>query len=98
MGRQFRFYLLPSEMDQFLSKLKAEHGLRILLTKSDKAEPLEVDSATSRYSEIAATGIYAFGQYYLVSSTEAKTPVWYSEESGRWHIDSEQSEVVELST
>lgn len=85
-------------MDLFLSKLKAEHGLRILSTTSDKAEAHEVESGTSSYCEIAASGVFAFGQYYLVSSTEAKTPMWYAEESGKWHIDSEQSEVVQLST
>jgi hypothetical protein len=98
MGRQLRFYILPEETDQLLSELKASHGLRILSPKSDNARPFESESATANYIEIGSTGVYSFGQYYLVSGTDAKTPMHYLEELEKWHIDLEQSEAIELST
>lgn len=98
MGRQFRFYLLPSDLDQLLANLRAEYGLRILTTSSDKPEPLELDLATSNYIEIASSGVYSFGQYYLASGADAKTYMFYGDKLQKWHINSEQSELIELST
>ena len=98
MGRQFRFYLLPSDLDRLLINLRAEYGLRILASTSDKSEPLELESATSNYTEIASAGVYSFGQYYLASGTEAQTRMQYLDKLQRWHIDSGQSELIELST
>lgn len=98
MGRQFRFYLLPSDLEQLLMNLRAEYGLRIFANISDKPEPLELESATSNYEEIASTRVYSFGQYYLASGTEALTPMSYLNQLQRWQINSEQSELIELST
>jgi hypothetical protein len=98
MGSQLRFYLLPTELDQLLTKLKLAHGIRILSTRSDKAEPQELEFAISSYAKTLSREVYSFGQYYLVSDNKAKTPMWYAKQLEKWHIDFEQSEAVELST
>jgi hypothetical protein len=98
MGRQFRVYLLPVDVDWLLSELKQEHGLRIVARTSTGAEPIEVASATGDYCHIVRVDMFTFGQFLLAPPTYMKAPMWYSEGQDVWHVDSERSEMIEFST
>jgi hypothetical protein len=98
MGRQFRLYLLPVDVDGLLTDLKREHGLRIVAPTSTNAEYVEVPSATINYTQIAAVGMFSFGQYLLAPTAQARIPMRYNERQEKWHVDFEQSEVIEFST
>ena len=98
MGRQFRLYLLPVDADDLLTEMKRVHGLRIMAPTSRNAEPVEVASATSNYTRLAAVDMFMFGQYLLAPTTGTAIPMEYIERQEKWHVDFERSETIEFST
>jgi hypothetical protein len=93
MGRQFRVYLLPADVDNLLSYLKENLGARVFAAESSTSSPPEVVSRTLDRSHPCHSGLQCYGRCYL--SRDAQIATWFIEKRGYWLTNTE-SEVIEF--
>jgi hypothetical protein len=91
MGRQFRFYLSPSDIERIIKMLREEFGARFLSHAGPSSAP--VDAGTIfRTSEEGIMSV----DLNITMPGNASVRTWYAEKRKEWLIDSD-SEVIEFS-
>jgi hypothetical protein len=92
MSRQFRFYLLPSDIERVVAELRARFGVKVIEADSPKISPVEIDSPVRAASLGDATSIYC----YLMPPAGADIKTWYMVKRQLWAVDI-SSEVIQFS-
>jgi hypothetical protein len=95
MGRQFRFYLLPSDVDHLVDDLKNIVGIRLFLAKTPTAELVEVSTRTSERSKLESGGLLHCERCYLAPDNGTRIHPKFIEQQGYWLVNTE-SEVIEF--
>lgn len=90
MGKQFQLYLLPSDSDILIKKLRQEVGLHLLARRSARSEPVEVESP------VRTEAGFTRADCVLVSEIPPTIKLDHIEKQGYWSINSLFSEVVEF--
>ncbi|MGA2568965.1 MAG: hypothetical protein ABSF23_00460 [Terracidiphilus sp.] len=95
MGRQFRFYILPSDANALVERLRSQFEARVYADYSHAYELFEVDSPYPEYPARASRSRAGSNRYYLAPSfnTIARR---YCPKPNWWVIDSD-SEGIEFS-
>jgi hypothetical protein len=97
MGRQFRFYLLPSEIDAIVAKLRAEFEAQVIGDVSPQPHPTPISShfehVDPKQKSSHASGVHC----YLTSSSNPELRMWYMGKRQLWAIDDDRSEVIQFS-
>jgi hypothetical protein len=97
MSRQFRFFLLPAEIEALISDLKAKVGLRLVAAQSPTPEPAEIATSLSPYTRLDNGESYLNVHCYLAPLFPATLSTWHRQRIGDWHIQDEGSEVIQFS-
>lgn len=97
MGRQFRFYLLPSDIDRVLAELRGSLPMRLIGDVSACLQPMEIQSPFERVDPKQKSRIPSSVYCYLISSDEPDVRMWYMCKRQLWAVDDERSEVMEFS-
>lgn len=95
MGRQFRLYLIPSDIDRMILELRAGFDIKLIDTVSTGPTPAEIDSPISYPSPLRPEVISV--HCYLAPPKGADIRVWYMPKRQLWAIDEERSEVIQFS-
>jgi len=95
MGRQFRFYLLPSDANLLVEQLQKRFEAKLLLDYSPLSEVLEIDSPF-RTDEMGDLGPMASRPRYYLAPPFGRIERHYYPKPDWWIIDSE-SEGIEFS-
>jgi hypothetical protein len=91
MGRQFRFYLLPSDVERLVGNLREQFAVRFLKDASPSSSPME-EEAVLRTSQAGITSVNC----YCTMAENAQIKTWYAEKRKEWLIDFD-SEVIHFS-
>jgi hypothetical protein len=94
MSRQFRFFLLPSDIESLVAELRTRVGVRVIAKASPTAKIVEIDTPVqNRLIRLqAATSV----QCYLARDNDADIRMSFYPTRSEWLIQTE-SEVVEFS-
>jgi hypothetical protein len=95
MGRQFSFYLLPSDANSLVKQLKSRFGAKLLLDYSPDHELFEIDMPYRKNDSGGLEPIVANARYYLARSS-GKTERKYCAKPDWWVVNSD-SEGIEFS-
>ena len=90
MGRQFRFYLLPSDIERMAEDLRVRFGARFLDATSPAMIPAECESLVRTFG----TNTASIDCYFTMPGSEIKTR--YNSARKLWFVDLEP-EVIEFS-
>jgi len=96
MSRQFRLYLLPSDIEDLLIDLRSQFDLKILQAYSKTAIPVELASPIQRWPRNARQAAHTSVHCYLAARSEADLQMWFAGKRGEWILD-EKSEVIQFS-
>jgi hypothetical protein len=96
MSKQFRFYLLPSDIERLLDQLRAQVAFKLISTLSPVFSPAELQSPFSEYVFRPTKTKFINADCYLVPSTGAEIKMEYLPKRERWAV-SESSEVIQFS-
>jgi hypothetical protein len=91
MGKQFQVYLLPSDADQLVERLRHELGLTLFASRSSRPEPVEGASSVRIVSGLARVDCL------LAPDLLVPIKLDYVEKQRYWSINTLFSEVVEFS-
>src|SRR6185437_5668416 len=97
MSRQFRFYLLPPQIEELVSALKGEFDFRIIATRSQTREPTELDSVLQAIERNGSGPSSSHVNCYLVPFFESPPLTKYAPRMKDWFIEDARSEVIQLS-
>lgn len=92
MGRQFRVYLVPSDIERLVAELRSRVGAKIIAAISSAMTPMEIDSYFQRAEYNGSTYVHC----YLVPSSGAEIKLSYIPKRQLWSVN-ESSEAVEFS-
>jgi hypothetical protein len=95
MSKQFRFYLLPSDIEHVVAELRAQFDVRIIETVSDVTSPIEIDSPIRRSKSIKRPQGFSSVYCYLIPCTGAEIKMWYMTERKMWCVK-DCSEVIQF--
>jgi hypothetical protein len=95
MSRQFRFYLLPSDIERLAAELRVRYSANFIDTVSSCLAPTQVDSPIRRIIRDSGQEVSSV-HCYLVQPTGADIRTWYMQKRKLWAID-EASEVIQFS-
>jgi len=95
MGRQFRIYVLPADVDALVDDLQRSTGARFFLDKSQTAEPREVSADTVSRSAQVHDGLMGYERCYLASREGAPPAMRHIATQGYWLVDTD-SESIEF--
>jgi hypothetical protein len=94
MGRQFRFFLLPSDIDSIVASLRLKFDLKIILDKSPTPNPVEVAGPSSEWS--VKFGGFEHISCCLVPSNETDIRMRFIPTQAYWLVE-DQLELIEFS-
>lgn len=97
MGRQFRFYLLPSDIDRIMEELQTNLAVRMIGDVSPSPCPIELESPFTRVDPQQQVWPATLANCYLTSSDSPDIRMWYMPKRQLWAIDDDRSEVIEFS-
>jgi hypothetical protein len=92
MSRQFRFYLLPSDIERLAAELRSRFGAKFIDSVSPSMKPAEIDSCLRKSEYNRSTDVYC----YFIPPTGAEIKMWYMPKRELWAIE-ESSEVIQFS-
>src|ERR1700752_3988288 len=97
MSKQFRMYLLPSDIEHIVTQLRAQFDARIIDTVSKATVPTEIDSPIRRFrSDQRPQGFSSVHCYLMPPAGGADIRMWYMQERKMWGIK-DCSEVIQFS-
>lgn len=94
MCRQFRFFLLPSDIDSIVAALRLKFDLKIILDKSPTPNQVEVTGPFSEWS--SRVGGFEYVRCCLVPSNGADIRMGFIPTQSYWLVE-DQSELIEFS-
>jgi len=97
MSRQFRFYLLPPQIEELISALKEEIGFRLIAARSQTQKPTELNSVFETVTDSTSGQQAVRVHCYLVPPFEAPLSTLYAPRMNDWFTESERSEVIQFS-
>jgi hypothetical protein len=95
MSRQFRFFLLPVDIENFTRELRDQVEIRVFQEKSATREIVAIESPLKRFSN-GKDGSEIVSVYCLLAPAGATINVNYYPTLGEWLIDEEKSEVIQF--
>jgi hypothetical protein len=96
MSRQFRFYLLPSDIETLIAELRVRVGVKIIQTPSLSLNPIELDSPISNRSGHFRTTDSVSVWCCLTALSDADIRMRFIPTHSHWIVES-RSEVIEFS-
>src|SRR5271170_3316773 len=93
MGRQFRFFLLPSDIDSIVAALRLKFDLKIILDTSPTSNPVEVAGPSSEWS--SKYGGFEYVSCRLVPSNGAGIRLRFIPTQSYWLVE-DQLELIEF--
>jgi hypothetical protein len=97
MSRQFRFFLLPSDVEAMVADLRQQIRLKLIDAKSSGPRPVEIDSPMRNIPAHGDRKASVSTHCYLMAAADADVKMRYIAKQGYWHVDDERSEVIEFS-
>jgi hypothetical protein len=97
MSRQFRFYLLPPQIEEMISALKEQVGFRLIAARSQTQTPTELKSVFETFTDSTSGQQIVHVHCYLVPPFEAPLATLYAPRMNDWYTESERSEVIQFS-
>lgn len=97
MSRQFRFYLLPPQIDELISELKERVGLTLIASRSPTREPTKLNSVFETIAEGTSAQRITYVHCYLVPPFEAPLSTEYAPRMNDWYTEDNRSEVIQFS-
>jgi hypothetical protein len=94
MSRQFRFYLLPDEVEAFTNKLRDQVEINMFQNTAATPEPVAASTPLRRWSRL--NGADVVGVYCLLAPVAATIKVNYYPTRSEWLVDEEKSEVIQF--
>jgi hypothetical protein len=91
MGRQFRIYLLPSDVARLVEILRHDVGLRLLASRSPRPEPIETESPVQTDSGFTRVDCLLAPDYAISAKLD------HLAKQNFWSVNTLFSEVVEFS-
>jgi hypothetical protein len=95
MSKQFRFFLLPEDIDRFTDELRNKVEFEILKSASPTSEAVKVATAFQRKYQ-TESGVNIKDVYCLLAPLQATINVRYYPTRAEWLIDEEKSEVIQF--
>lgn len=96
MSKQFRVYLLPSDIEDIFAVLRAKIGVKIIPEVSQTMEILELDTPLRDYSTEFTVENATSVRCYLAPPSNANLQFNYYPKQTRWQI-CDESEAIEFS-
>jgi hypothetical protein len=97
MSKQFRVYIVPSDIQSTLDHLRSKVGLRVLEETAPGPKPIEVESPVRRRSTWIKARDYVSVRCYLVPDCSADIKMYYIPKQSHWIVHSEDVEGIEFS-
>lgn len=97
MSKQFRVYIVPSDIELILDHLRSKVGLRIIEEISSTSRPVEVESPLRNRSVWVKEEKFVSARCYLVPDGDADVKMRYIPQQGYWIVHSEGVEGIEFS-
>lgn len=97
MSRQFRFYLLPPQIEEMISALKEQVGFRPIAARSQTQQPTELNSVFETTAESASYQQVVYVHCYLAPPFDAPLLSEYAPRMNDWYTENERSEVIQFS-
>ena len=97
MSKQFRVYIVPSDIKSTLDHLRSKVGLRVLEETAPGPKPIEVESPVRRRSTWIKARDYVSVRCYLVPDCSADIKMYYIPKQSHWIVYSEEVEGIEFS-
>lgn len=94
MGRQFRMFALPSDLEAILAEIRAKYGVRILADAAPSTLLLELENPYRHWKQSDET-VQSIHEY-LAPPRGGDLRQWYAAKRSEWLIDS-KSEVIQIS-
>lgn len=92
MSRQFRVYLLPSDIERLTAELRSRFGVKLIAATAPSMTPVEIDS----YLRTAEYDGSTYVDCYLVPSSGAEIKMSYIPKRQLWSVN-ESSEAIQFS-
>lgn len=97
MSRQFRFYLLPSDIEVLIDELRAKVGVKIIQAEASGPETVELMSPTGKGPSRIGSAEAVCVRSYLASPDGADVRMNFIAKQSYWMVHEELSEVIEFS-
>ncbi len=95
MSRQFRFFLLPDEVDAFTNDLRNRVEIQMFQNTSPSPEPVAASTPVMRWTR-PKDGAEVATAYCLLAPVAATIKVNYYPTRSKWLVDEEKSEVIQF--
>jgi hypothetical protein len=97
MSKQFRVYIVPSDIESVLAELRAKVGLKIIEETSPSSTPIEVESPLRKRSLWIKEKDFVSARCYLVPTSGADIKMRFIPKQSHWIVNSEGAEGIEFS-
>jgi hypothetical protein len=94
MSRQFRVYLLPSDIDDLIIDLKEKFDIKLYKEKSSTPEPVEIKTPVE-VDEWRPNSTHV--RCFIAPANEIRMNTWFVSTQGYWVVEEEPSEIIEFS-
>jgi hypothetical protein len=95
MSKQFRFFLLPEDIDRFTDELRSKVEFEVFEKASPTSEAKKAPTAFQRRYQ-TESGVSIKDVYCLLAPVQAAINVRYYPTRAEWLIDEEKSEVIQF--
>lgn len=96
MSKQFRMFLTPPDIEEFIVRLQSKVEFTIIQPKSRTMTPVVATSPFSEYTSKTDNRLHKCVRCFLAPSMQAEIKMGYISERYGWHVDV-ASEAVEFS-
>jgi hypothetical protein len=96
MSKQFRVYLVPSDIESTLDHLRSRVGLVVLEETAPGPKPIEVESPVRKRSTWIKTKDYVSVRCYLAAGRSADIKMYYIPKQSYWIVHSDELEGIEF--
>lgn len=96
MSRQFRFFLLPSDIEALVSELRERVGVKVIQETSHGPKTIELESPICKGASTFGSDALSV-RCYLVPPSGADLRVTFIAKQSYWLLDEERSEAIEFS-
>ena len=97
MSRQFRFFLLPSDIEALVAELRTRVSLKIIQERTPTSETVELETPIHKGVAWLRNSDAMSVRCYLIPPIGAEVRVKFIAKQSYWLVDEEHSEVIEFS-
>jgi hypothetical protein len=97
MSKQFRVFIVPSDIQSILDRLRSKVGLRVIEETAPSSKPIEVESPVRKRSLWIKEKDYVSVRCYLLPDRGADIKMRYIPRQSHWIVHSEGAEGLEFS-